>query len=239
MMNLKHFSNRLIQHTGTDDSDDHRGFGLLFWLLIINLLVTFSLADSEAGRMLAGVTITAVILSSIYSVSHNPKWMIIVLFSSLPALLNTWILHYYPLVFLETLNNILFVGAQMSITIYLLRSLLLIHQVKAGAIYAAMTVYVLIGQCWSYIYLIIHSIDPGAFTSASGFTGVTDGLLPDYLYYSFVTLTTLGFGDVTPISNVARVWTTLEAIVGQLYLTVVMARLMGIYLARRIEKKDS
>ncbi len=56
-------------------------------------------------------------------------------------------------------------------------------------------------------------------------------------YYSFVTLTTLGFGDISPLTVAARRLTTAEAVVGQLFLTIFIARLVGLHLAERMEKK--
>ena len=53
------------------------------------------------------------------------------------------------------------------------------------------------------------------------------------LYLSFVTLTTLGYGDITPVSQTARMLTTLEAIVGQLFIAIFIARLIGLYIAQR------
>jgi hypothetical protein len=57
------------------------------------------------------------------------------------------------------------------------------------------------------------------------------------LYFSFATLTTLGYGDIVPVSAIARTLATLEAITGQLYLAVLVARLVGLHIAESLEHK--
>ena len=66
-----------------------------------------------------------------------------------------------------------------------------------------------------------------------------DEKLPELAYYSFVTLTTLGYGDITPATPYARALSNLEAIFGQFYIAILVAALVGIYIANRIDPKSS
>ena len=59
-----------------------------------------------------------------------------------------------------------------------------------------------------------------------------------FIYYSFVTITTLGYGDVTPVADVAKSFSFIEAVVGQIYLVVLVARLVGIHIAQSMERKS-
>lgn len=94
--------------------------------------------------------------------------------------------------------------------------------VTAATLSAAACVYLFIGIGWSYGYRILVGLDP---TSMAGL----DGSGHDLFYFSFVTLTTLGFGDITPVSRAARAMVTVEALVGQLYLVITVARLVALY----------
>lgn len=90
----------------------------------------------------------------------------------------------------------------------------------------AAAVYLLLGLIWALSYRVIGTLSPGAF----------NGLNPDslwawtqYLYLSLTTLTTLGYGDITPVGPFVRIWAALEAVVGVLYVAILVARLVSLY----------
>lgn len=94
------------------------------------------------------------------------------------------------------------------------------HRVK-GAVAA----YLLFGITWASAYHLISLLDPKAF-SGSGMESGTS--IASFVYYSFVTLTTVGYGDVTPVHVVARSLAILEALTGQLYPAILLARLVSL-----------
>ena len=103
--------------------------------------------------------------------------------------------------------------------------------VTHGMIFGAVCGYLLVGVSWAFTYSFVALLEPGSFAIAvSGQTSQGD-VLPDFFYYSFVTLTTLGYGDITPVGPFARSLSTLEAVVGQIYLTVLIARLVGLHIS--------
>jgi hypothetical protein len=109
------------------------------------------------------------------------------------------------------------------------------HRVR-GAIAA----YLLIGITWTYIYMSIALLINGAFSFPSSTTVGPDGpeLQSTLAYYSFVTLTTLGYGDVVPIHPVARMFAILEALVGMLYPATLLARLVSLEIMYRHAPTD-
>ena len=89
-----------------------------------------------------------------------------------------------------------------------------------------MAVYFLIGFLWSFLYIVVTISDPGSISFPDS------ELIPgEIFYFSFVTLTTLGYGDITPESMMARNLTIIEATIGQIYLTVLVARLVGLHIS--------
>ena len=109
---------------------------------------------------------------------------------------------------------------------YLLR----IKTVGADAINAAICVFLLMGVSWALWYGFVVSFEEHAFSVSRGEmrTAAGAGYLPiEMLYFSLVTLTTLGYGDVTPITTAARISAVLEATVGQIFMVVLVARLVG------------
>jgi|GEM_PF-2932666 len=96
-------------------------------------------------------------------------------------------------------------------------------QPQSEKLLAAINFYLLTGITFSYIYLIVNLFSPGAFDLASE----NISSWPYYLYFSFVTLTTLGYGDILPLSSLAQSLVTLEAVIGVLSPTVMIARFVG------------
>jgi hypothetical protein len=95
----------------------------------------------------------------------------------------------------------------------------------------AACIYLLSGSMWGIVYFLLSVVSPGSFVGITGETWSEQ--LNEFTYHSFVTLTTLGYGDITPAAPVARTLNYLEAVLGQLYLTVLVASLVGIHIANR------
>ena len=113
----------------------------------------------------------------------------------------------------------------LSVTI--LRHVLRSRVVVADTLYGAASVYLLLALVWALAYAILDTINPGAFTGPH-----TPLAWDDFVYFSVVTVTTLGYGDYVPVSPGARSLVMLEVIVGVFYTTVLLARLVGLYIAQ-------
>jgi voltage-gated potassium channel len=92
-------------------------------------------------------------------------------------------------------------------------------------IYCAIATYFLIGTMWSGIYHILEGISPGSFSGISGTV--------DLIYFSFVCLTTLGFGDITPQSIIGKRLAIFEAAMGVIYSSVIIAIIVGRYMSKK------
>jgi hypothetical protein len=122
------------------------------------------------------------------------------------------------------------------VTVSELRSVLKQREVTGETISMAISVYLLIAATWGFLYMIIFQRHPGAFAglvvpnsaSASDFQPI----FPILGYYSLGTLSTIGAGDITPVSLPARYATTAEAITGQFYLAILVARLVGLQMSQ-------
>jgi hypothetical protein len=115
------------------------------------------------------------------------------------------------------------------VTASLLRFVLRAKKVDAEVLCAGISVYLILGLLWGLAYTLVAQVDPNAFSfstpsqvaaTMSGFTSI---------YFSFTTLATLGYGDITPVTNVARMLAMLEAMTGTLFVGVMIARLVSLY----------
>jgi hypothetical protein len=104
------------------------------------------------------------------------------------------------------------------------------------SIKAAIAIYLLFGFAWANAYLILMQLNPHSFQST---VGISSTSATEWYYYSYVTLTTLGYGEITPLTRVARVLAAGEAVTGQLYLAVLIARLIGMELMSSQQKTSS
>ena len=115
----------------------------------------------------------------------------------------------------------------MCILGYVLRS----GRVTIDRIFAAVCVYMLIGFAWTFAYALLEEIAPGSFAALPEI-GRNDDVarVLRLRYFSFMTLTTVGYGDILPRSSAARTMAVLEAVMGQIYLMVLVARLVGLHI---------
>lgn len=106
--------------------------------------------------------------------------------------------------------------------------------IDRNRIIGSVGIYLLIGVLWAIVYRLLYMIAPASFPGLAA----SEANLEDFIYFSFVTLTTLGYGDILPVTGVARSLAIFETISGQLYVAILIAGLVGAYIARQIEQKS-
>ena len=128
---------------------------------------------------------------------------------------------------------ILFVFFGLWAIVLTLRDVVLGANVDWNRLMGAVCGYLLLGWVWALAFLLLALNDPAAFAGLRGSS--YDALLPQMTYYSFVTITTLGYGDIAPVGNLARTLAYLEAVVGQMYIAILIAGLIGAHVATRTQ----
>ena len=108
--------------------------------------------------------------------------------------------------------------------------------IDANRLFGAISIYLLLGLIWAVAYVGILEVDPHAFNGNEA--GPWLESIPEFVYFSFVSLTTLGYGDISPATPIARFVVYLEAILGQLYLAIMVAGLVGIGISDRIANRS-
>jgi hypothetical protein len=208
----------------------------LFLLVSIVLLIAVTplMKDFIGLRILMNIFITAVLVSGTYALSEKKVHALIAGLLAIPMLLSTWSGHFVEipgLILAGRCSGILFLAFT---AILILSYLFKAEYVTRDVIFGGIVVYLLLGIMWTFVYTVMESLQPGSFNLPEGSFGNSEFL---FFYYSFVTLTTLGYGDITPATGPASSLSLLEAVVGQIYLTVLIAILVGKYLSQSMEKK--
>lgn len=112
-------------------------------------------------------------------------------------------------------------------TAVLLRSILMSEKVTMDTLYGAVAAYIMLGLTWGAVYFLVEAVAPLSFRSS-----LTPGMSvswPDCMFFSFITLTTIGYGDVIPVGNMAKSLVTLEAVTGVMYPAILIGRLLTMH----------
>jgi hypothetical protein len=167
-------------------------------------------------------------LASAYALTEDRKKAIIVLLIAAPFVILDGLVVFFtnrPLMVVAfSFGTILY----FYIVVLLVKNLLSIRVITADLIYCAISIYLLIGILWAGIYTVLEGISPGSFSVTSE--------TADLLYFSFVTLTTVGFGDVAPLSVLSRRLAVFEAAMGSIYMAVIIAMIVGRYMSMQVEQ---
>lgn len=206
---------------------------------ILLLLIIFPFIPQESGHgMILDIAVSLILIVSIYALSNNRKYFKIALALGIPSFLLTITLYFFDnpaLMFCNCLFKLLFFLYIITIALlYILGQ----SKINQDLLFGALSVYFLIGLSWMHFYSMLEIVIPGSFYGVYDSAGYSYSFLGNFLYFSFVTLTTLGYGDLVPMTLPAKVFSVLEAVTGQFYLAVLIARLIGLHLVNQTLKRS-
>jgi hypothetical protein len=218
---------------------------LKYTYLLVSLLLLFLISplfeELDVAKIIISIFLSAVLVSAVYAVSQNKGLFVFSILLLCPALVGNWSIYFVESLSLELMGrsfSALFLAfAAISMMNHVFRE----DHVTADTVAGAICVYLLIGLTWAYLYSVTELLLPGSFIFGPLTTRSAGSLVHDksslFFYYSFVTLTTLGYGDITPITPPARSLSMLEAVTGPVYLTVLVARLVALHISHSGQDK--
>lgn len=207
---------------------------LFFGLLLFFLTVPYNHLLSGLGRYSIVLLFTLFMLIAVWSLSSSRHiyrlgLLLAVSLSSLSGI-DLFFGYSEPIMWSGYLLLLIFCCLSCWIAA---QNVFVLHQVNFNSLVGAFCVYLLLGLIWAILYCLLH------FNGWAVFSGnITDqphGIFPEMLYFSFVTLASLGYGDIAPASNLIRTLAYLEAVTGQFYLAVMVASLVGAFTSHRIQ----
>jgi hypothetical protein len=207
-----------------------RRFLFLLILLLSFLVVVPFMEDYSGFRFVVDITITGIFIAAMYAISSKRHHVIFALCLIAPMIVTLWIDYFitakWAFVVAEFCGILFFVFAIINIVNFIRNA----NEVTTEVIYAAVVVYLLMAMLWSNLYQLLETLVPGSFSLPEGQIQ-NDRIL--FLYFSLVTITTLGYGDMTPLSDRAAGLASVEALSGQIYLVVLVAWLVGMHVSKR------
>ena len=202
----------------------HIGRFLFLLLTFISLFAIRPFLEAYVGiNFLMDVFVSAVLISGMYAASEKRSTFIVGLIIGLPALTMQWSTYIFEISFLPIIRELMGAVFCAYLAFVIIRFIFREDKVTYDLIHGAVCAYFLIGLMFSYIYAALEGVHPGSFSMPE--MGLTH--IQHFTYFSYVTLTTLGYGDITPLSNEARSLAILESMIGQLYIAVTIARLVA------------
>jgi Ion channel len=193
---------------------------LLILLLIFMFVIPPFLPPGQERSPVIDVFFTLLLFAGVAGLQLRPAWRGLLLVVAVAAGVTRWLPSATDAS--VALSGLLSIG--------LMAVVVLVQSFRAGPVsvhrvQGAVAAYLLLGVGWGFAYELVAALHPGAFASALATPPRDRGLM----YFSFVTLTTVGYGDVTPVHPAARSLALLEALTGQLYPAILLARLVTLH----------
>jgi len=207
-----------------------RHLTLLVLILLLFTAAPFVVAHQH-GIIVMNVISTGVLVAGSYALSERRHVFIVAIVLSALSVIGTSLLVAFPETWALLVSHVLILLVLGFFCVTILSYVLRRGRVSFDKIFAAICVYMLMGYGWSFVYSILVELEPNALAATSEI-GLHDfvGRLLQLRYFSFTTLTTVGYGDIVPHSALARTLTVLEAVMGQFYLVVLVGRLVGLHI---------
>lgn len=206
----------------------HR-YAILFAALLATIAVGPLLEALDFGRVFMEVLLTASLVAAVAPIGVLQKRRAMFAILGL-ALALRWYASHSESASGSAVAALLWCGVAVVAAYGAIRYSLSSVRIDAEHLCAALSAYLLVGVCWGVIYVAVVRLQPDAMLFAGA--PLAHGLgMGDAIYFSFVTLATLGYGDLAPATAVMRGLAVFEAIIGQLYLAIMVARLVGLQTA--------
>ena len=201
---------------------------LLIALALLLLSLPF-VEEIKGGDLIVAILLSLVLISAVFAVASRRSTLIIALVLVIPALVGRWINYFRP----DLVPPAVFLTAGLALIAFvvanLLRFILRAPSVNADVLCASISAYLMLGVLWTVAYWLVDQLNQEAF-SFNTTTGTKETMAGSTaFYFSFITLSTVGYGDIAPVSRIARWLAATEAMTGLLYVTVLIARLVSLY----------
>ena len=201
----------------------------LLFSLLIYIFFLYPLGLIGSFRPLPGILFSLILITGAITVARNRIFRTLVFSWCLLAFILLWVRNLFPH------QTLIFVTNSLGLFFLVLLASLILHQAlregptTSHRIMGAVAAYLLIGIIWSVAYYLIALWIPEAFNvQESSALGGREGFQSQLFYFSFVTLTTLGYGDIVAVHPTARMLVILEGVLGQLFPAILIARLVSL-----------
>ena len=228
---MKNFLAKLIHFW-----DEDRSLTVMLLLLVSFIFVLVPcLNPGRAGELIIRVIYSVMLLTAVFSVARKRRYLFgVVSVFALISLIVNWVSDVEPSRSLSIAHDFSAIFFNLFFAIAILAKTFQQGEITYHRIEGSIVVFLLIGLIFAYIFHVIY-----LFEGASSFNNISGVNLKEFLYYSFTTLTTMGYGDITPVHPLARSLANFESLFGQLYPAILIARLVSMEFEASLRKRKS
>jgi len=220
-------------------------FGYLLIAMVALLLSAPLIAQERGSSFLLAVFASAVLVASLYAARPERRALAIGLALALVNLGLGRLVHIEGASWLVVLQAAMWLSTLLFVTVTILGAVFERERVDIETLQAGVCVYLLLGLIWVHLFALLALVAPDSFRFQGGSMIAWSDELSRWteymrlLIFSYSTLTTTGYGDLAPASGFATICANLETLSGQVYLAVVIARLVGVQASQRVQTIDN
>ncbi len=204
---------------------------LLAALVLIFVSAPF-VEQIRGGDLIESVLLTVVFLSAAMAVGGRRRALVWAVTLVIPALAGKWVNHWQA----DLMPPEVFLGAALLflifVVVHLLKFILRAPRVNSEILCAGVATYLMLGWLWAFAYTLVARLFPDSFAFTVGPASIRsmEGFIS--VYFSYATLTTVGYGDIIPVSSASRMLAMAESITGLFYVTLLIARMVALYYSK-------
>ncbi len=213
-------------------------FGILLFVFLLQLLTAPFFEGSIAAGYAADILFYLLLAAAALSVRHS-RFFKLAIILGIGATIGEFVSYFSDRIVIQLIAHFISCAYLALVTLIIAASVTRQRNISADTVMGGLCVYVLIGIFWTILFVDLQLMHPGSFDF--GVHGRDPGMAATYqllMYYSYVTLMTIGYGDVIAVSSMAQTLTIMEGLIGQFYLIFFMATLVGLYIQKR-QGRDS
>ncbi len=209
-----------------------RSLTALFAYVVLDTFVLLPFTQSKIGELFYSVIYSMILVSGVFAIGAKLKTKVAILALAVGCFVIRWLSFINPILQIKIADDIFSILFFSSLTLFVLWHIFKEGDVSLHRIQGAVAVYVIIGLIFSKAYHLTFLIDHNAFfLSQSMIEG--ESFYTRFVYFSYVTLTTLGLGDITPINLGAKSLVMIEGLIGQLFPAIMITRLVTLEIETR------
>ena len=203
-------------------------YGFLLMSLCSMIGLKPFLDDWIESVLLSDIFFTSILISGLYALDREPAAFHRACWLMVGIVILKMLYHVVGrMQYLHILQLTLIILFIMQVFFMVLKHLMIEQEVTADIVIGGACAFVLLGYIWAFAYYLLETVQPESLKGANPLSDDPS----NYVYYSFITLTSTGYGEIVPVSQKARGLAILEAIVGQLYLAIMVSRLVSLHIS--------
>lgn len=221
-----------------------RGVGVLrysgahFLIAMVLMLVMAPFIEYiPAGDLIESAVLTIVLISAALAIGSHRRILIWSMILVTPALVAKWASHVHPDAFVAEVSPAASLVFVAFVIYHLFKFILLAPRVDSEVLCAGVATFLTLALLWAFAYVLVDRLVPGSFAYTFGPESSKKMAGFVSIYFSLVTLCTVGFGDIVPTTGPARMLAMLEGVAGVFYVAVMVARLVSLYSAEKLIAK--